>query len=450
MPAIIFAGFFNKINFLFYGNFHQNVLKLISTLILLLMKIRVFITCFLFFSFVLGFSPAFAIDDENKIPPAQDDFRIIKKENIINKKNNWLKFGEILKDDVVTLDETIDGDSIEGVRYDDDDELDFKLFAEKTFADKKAIKFERGFVNEISGELRFQGVASFDDVGRSRRSATYPFDINAVIQSKFGDNKYRFFTEYAFARDVSDLSNEFFGKFSNLYVERYINQNNKIRIGVSRSPIGLEGSMSSFSLPFANRAQISREFGDAISTGVSLIGYHKGFEYNLGGYSSTRFTQGFKDGAEFIGRIGYAPFYNQEGSYFRDLKFYIGSDVGHRHENYGVYSAAMLYEYKKFIMNFEYAYADGSNGDYFDPRKRQGFFTTIGWNFTPKLQLLFRYDYFDRDTNLSNAVNHEYTLGLNYFIFKQRLKFALNYVFSDDELTGKKSNGIYFLTQFFI
>ena len=208
--------------------------------------------------------------------------------------------------------------------------------------------------------------------------------------------------------------------------------------------------MSSFSLPFANRAQISREFGDAISTGVSLIGYHKGFEYNLGGYSSTRFTQGFKDGAEFIGRIGYAPFYNQEGSYFRDLKFYIGSDVGHRHENYGVYSAAMLYEYKKFIMNFEYAYADGSNGDYFDPRKRQGFFTTIGWNFTPKLQLLFRYDYFDRDMNLSNAVNHEYTLGLNYFIFKQRLKFALNYVFSDDELTGKKSNGIYFLTQFFI
>ena len=158
-------AFFVKINFLFYGNFHQNVLKLISTLILLLMKIRVFITCFLFFSFVLGFSPAFAIDDENKIPPAQDDFRIIKKENIINKKNNWLKFGEILKDDVVTLDETIDGDSIEGVRYDDDDELDFKLFAEKKFADKKAIKFERGFVNEISGELRFQGVASVDDVG---------------------------------------------------------------------------------------------------------------------------------------------------------------------------------------------------------------------------------------------------------------------------------------------
>lgn len=403
---------------------------------------------FLFLIF-LSNAPSNSIEAESSIPSEKNEFKIIKKESLID-KDKLLKFGEVLKDEVVTLDETIDGDSIEGVEYFDGDDLDFKLFAEKTFADKKAIKFERGFVNEISGELRFQGVASFDDVGSASRSTTYPFDINAVIQSNFGENKYRFFTEYAFTRDVSDLSNEFFGRFSNLYVERYINKNNKIRIGVSRSPIGLEGSMSSFALPFVNRAQISRHFGDAISTGVSLIGHKNAFEYNLGGYTSTRFAQGFKDGAEFIGRIGYSPFYNQEGSYFRDLTFYMGADVGHRHDTYGVYSAAMIYEYKKFIMNFEYAYADGSNGDFFDPRKRQGFFVTAGWNFTPKLQLLLRYDYFDQDTSLHNAINHEYSIGLNYFIFKQRLKFALNYVLADNRLTGKTSNGIYFLTQFFI
>ena len=88
--------------------------------------------------------------------------------------------------------------------------------------------------------------------------------------------------------------------------------------------------MSSVALPFAHTAQISREFGDAISTGISFIGNKGALEYNMGGYTSTRFTQGFKDGAEFIGRIGVKPFYKQEGSYFKKLKLYADTDVGHR------------------------------------------------------------------------------------------------------------------------
>ena len=223
-----------------------------------------------------------------------------------------------------------------------------------------------------------------------------------------------------------------------------------MRIGTSRAPIGLEGSMSSFALPLINRAQISRNFGDAIATGVSFLGNKNGFKYNLGGYTSTRFTQGFDDGAEFIGRIGYQPFYKSEGSYFKDLTFYTGADVGHRQKDYQVYSAAVNYEYKKLLMNVEYAYANGSNGDYFVQDKRQGFFTTVGWNFTPKVQLLLRYDCFDPNTSVSGDLNHEYTAGLNYFIFNQRLRFAVNYVFKDNKATNSQSNAIYFLTQFFI
>lgn len=360
-----------------------------------------------------------------------------------------VKKGEVLKDKIITLDETIDGDTTTDVEFDDDDNLDFRLFTEKTFAKKKSVQFDNNFINEISGELRFQGITSFEEK-RGNLNTTFPFDINAVAESKFGSKKYRFFTEYAFTRNTDDIGNAFFGKFSNLYIERNFSKNHKMRVGVSRSPIGLEGSMSSFALPFAQRAQISREFGDAISTGISFIGNKGAIEYNMGGYTSTRFTQGFKDGAEFIGRIGVKPFYKQEGSYFKNLKLYAGADVGHRGENYGVYSAALTYEYKKFLMNFEYAYADGSNGDYFDPRKRQGFFATAGYNITPKLQLLARYDYFDRNLDESKNINHEYSVGINYFVFKQRLKFALNYVFSNDEKTNTNKNAIYFLTQFFI
>ena len=394
-------------------------------------KLKIFLITLL-----ISFSPCCALVDDF------DD-----KKDLSKTKTNENK--ETFFDKIITLDETIDGDSIKGVVYDDDPfEKDFKLFAEKTFADKKTINFRDTFVDEISGELRFQGVWGLDRLG-DNISSTYPFDINGVIESKFLKNKYRFFTEYAFARDTSDMDNEFFGKFSNLYIEKKFSDNHKMRVGTSRSPIGLEGSMSSFSLPFVNRAQISRNFGDAISTGVSFIGKKNGFEYNAGGYTSTRFSQGFKDGAEFIGRIGYAPFHKQNNP-LKHLKIYTGADIGHRGENYGVYSTALTYEYKKFLMNFEYAYADGSNGDYYNPNSQQGFFTTLGWNFTPKLQALFRYDYFDPNTNIGSDSISEYSVGLNYFIFEQRLKFAINYVFSDNKYNNSNSNAIYFLTQFFI
>lgn len=388
------------------------------------------IFCFLFFS-----SPAFSVVDESSSELTKPKIKHYQ--------------GEILADEIIKLDDTIDGDSVKGVDFFDDDKLDFKLFSEYTFAKKKSIKFNTGPIDELSGELRFKGINSFENIDDSMTS-TYPFDINAVIESKFYENKFRFFTEYAFTRDTSNLDYEFFGKFSNLFIETNFSDAHKMRIGTSRAPIGLEGSMSSFSLPLINRAQISRNFGDAIATGVSFLGNSKGFEYNIGGYSSERFTQGFSDGVELIGRIGYQPFYKSEGSYFRDLTFYTGADIGHRQSDYQVYSAAINYEYKKLLMNFEYAYANGSNGDYFVPDKRQGFFTTLGWNFNPKVQLLLRYDCFDPNVNKSGDFNHEYTVGLNYFIFKQRLKFAVNYVFKDNRAINSQTGAIYFLTQFYI
>lgn len=353
---------------------------------------------------------------------------------------------EILLDDVIDLDNNTE---IIIDKTKDDNSLDFKLFAQKTFAERKTLKLERGLIDEISAELKFQGTNSFENL-ENHRSAKYPINFDLVLESKFNDNKYRFFTDYAFARDVDFLDNEFFGKFTCLFIERNINKNHLIKVGTSRSPIGLEGQMSSFGLPFTNRAQISRNFGNAISTGVSFVGKKDWFEYDIGSYTSTRYTQGFKDGMEFVGRVGFAPFYNKENDYLKNLKFYTGSAIGHRSENYQVYNTAITYEYKKFLANIEYAYANGSNGKTFVDKKQQGFFTTIGYNFTPKLQLLLRYDLFDTNTKTTDDINYEYSAGLNYFVFKQRLRFTLNYVFANNEKTNDKKNAIYFMTQLFI
>jgi len=313
---------------------------------------------------------------------------------------------------------------------------------EKIFTKKEA-KFDDGFINELSGEIRYKGRLEINDCDNDTH-AKYPFDITAAIESKFSDNKYRFYTSYEFTRDIKNADNDFTEKFSNLYIERNFNNKNKIRIGTRRAPIGYEGSISSYLIPFARRAQISRTIGNAVSTGVSFIGENEFLEYDIGGYTSTRFTQGFDDGMDFTGRIGIKPIKD------KNLKIYIGTDTGHKSKTYGAHFASINYENEKFLFSGEYAYANGYNGRQFSTNESQGAFLTAGWNITPKVQFLVRYDYFDPDINSNNNERVEYTAGINYFVFKERLRFALNYIFSNEKNSKKDGHGIYFLTQFYI
>ena len=377
------------------------------------------------------FNPVFCIEDKNK--------------------SEGKKSAQTFYDEIITLDENLDGDSSTASARDDDDFIlddKFRLGAQKLFAKQKKLVFKDSFLNEISGEIRYRGNLNFENA-LNDTDTTYPFDINGVIDAKFHKNQYRFFGDYAFARDVDDLDNKFFGKFSALYLERKINDKHLIRIGTSRAPIGLEGSISSFALPLAKRAQIARNFGNATATGISFIGSDKFYEYNIAANTSTRNTQGFDDGAEVAARVGFRPFFKKE-SPLQNLRIYGGANVGHRGEDYGVYSSAISYEYKKFLMNFEYAYANGSNSKFYVGEKQQGFFTTVGWNFTPKLQLLGRFDQFDPNNSSTNDIKREYTVGLNYVVYKQRPRFMLNYVFSQDEKTDINKNAIYFVTQVYI
>ena len=96
-----------------------------------------------------------------------------------------------------------------------------------------------------------------------------------------------------------------------------------------------------------------------------------------------------------------------------------------------------IYEYKKWWLNFEYSEADGYNGPagYVIDKKATGFYSTVAYKITPKVQALIRYDEFDPNKNVSNNKNREYTAGINYFIKGQALKFVLNYVFCQNDAT---------------
>lgn len=237
----------------------------------------------------------------------------------------------------------------------------------------------------------------------------------------------------------------------NLFADMYIATNkiphHRILIGHSRPPVGMEGAAGPFVLPFIARSQISRNFGTVRKLGARISGDYSLMDYDFGVYSSDTYFQEFFPGAEFIGRVDFKPLAKTDGKYGKLL---IGGsmDAGHRDNNFCVVGAHVQYDYKRFMANFEWAQANGYNGPsgFSTNKHASGFYTTLGYMLTKKLQLIARYDEFDPNREISNNNKREYSLGLNYFIKGQGLRLILNYVFCQND-SARDSHKILLGTQ---
>lgn len=205
-------------------------------------------------------------------------------------------------------------------------------------------------------------------------------------------------------------------------------------IGHSRPGVGLEGAQSPYTLPFINRSQISRNFAAIRKTGVRLKGDYSLVDYDLGGYSSDTFFTEFMPGVEFDGWVNIKPFGKTDGRYGK-LVTGGGIVAGNRNStDYFVSGAYIGYRYKKFWTRMEYSVADGSNGGSgLTDKKRQGWYITLGYFVTKKLELLARYDVFDHDRTASSNIQREYSAGMNYYIKGQALKLIMNYIFCQSD-----------------
>ena len=240
----------------------------------------------------------------------------------------------------------------------------------------------------------------------------------------------------------------------NLFADMYIATNkiphHRIMVGHTRPPVGMEGAYGPFVLPFLARSQISRNFGTVRKLGARVSGDYSLIGYDFGVYSSDTYFQEFFPGAEFIGRVDLKPLGKTDGKYGKLL---IGGsmDAGHRDNNFCVVGAHIQYDYKRFMANFEWAQANGYNG----PIGRSvdthasGFYATIGYMLTKKLQILARYDEYDPNHEIAHNNQREYSVGLNYFIKGQGLRLILNYVFCQND-AAKDSHRIMLGTQILI
>ncbi len=341
------------------------------------------------------------------------------------------------------IEDVIEEPILPDFNVEDDVTPTYKTGIEKIFMPKKIV-FESGFVNELEASVLYRGNLSMD----FNSFLGYEPYVQTTVKTIFGDRKNEIKFSISPLNEISHLKREFFGLFADVYYKRNLNENHSVFFGNIRTPVGYEGSLGIDETILVNRSQLANTFGNTRSTGIKFKGDFGYIGYDIGGYSSTRALQHFSDGLEFAGWLDYKPFYKQD-NLFKTLKLGAGLNTGYRHEGYLVSSFGAKWDYKKLHLTTEYGIANGANGSYgLMTDKAQGFNATVAYDLTDKLQLVGRYDIFDANLDIANNNTSQYTAGINYFIFGNRLRLLLNYVFEDNP--SKNKNMLFFLTQIMI
>ena len=257
--------------------------------------------------------------------------------------------------------------------------------------------------------------------------------MNVGFSGKFKSDKEKYTLLFDLTPDVfEDITHRF---LLDAHVETTRIKNHTILFGSSRPQVGYEGGNSAKTIPFLMRSQAARNFSNARKTGVKVDGRYKWLDYEVGGFSSDVRYHEFFPGVEGNVWVDFKPLANFDEK--KAGKLYLGGGVSGGERNskeFTVASSALRYDREKFWLRAEYQHADGSNGGSgITERKGYGYNLTLAYRLTKKLELLFRFDDFDKDKSISNNNTREYTTGLNWYILGQTARMMLNYVFCENE-----------------
>ena len=346
------------------------------------------------------------------------------------------------------------------VEYDSDKTLKEKLsdvyHLEIEHIDRPSYLFENILTKEYGGNSliekthvwgAFNGYWDYKINESSDNDSLFGFNaLNLGIDGDFKNNS----ADFRIMMGIIPQSHRNMTKnmFSDVYIGTNKIPHHRVMFGHIRPKVGMEGGNSAYTLPFLYRSQIARTYGQARRVGARIIGDYSLIDYEFGGYDSDTYFNNFFSGAEFVGWVNFKPLGLTDGKY-GSLKIGGGIDTGQRVDGFCVTGAYIGYDYKNFFANFEWANADGSNGGtsgYQNLNRSTGFYTTVGYRITPKLQIVARYDEFDPDKRIKHNNSREYSLGLNYFIKGQALRLILNYMFCQND-SAKDSHRIMLGTQ---
>lgn len=302
--------------------------------------------------------------------------------------------------------------------------------------DTMKMTFERGPIESLSPWVDYNGCFQNIWSGDNYQNTLYGINFQDVgINGKFrtkddpaSGKKTVFRIMYNTGKEI--VGNTYLQSFmADNYIMRYWTKDDQVLVGYARTSVGLEGAESPFTIPFFARSQISRTYGNVRALGIKAQGNHKLYDYSVGMFSSGRFFRDFFPGEEFVLLASVKPLGLTDGKYGK-LTLGGSIDGGNAESRFFVAGTHLNYEYKRLKATFEYASANGSNGSTgFTSADSEGFYGTLAYRITPRLQAVVRYDQFDPNKTKANDRRTEYTAGLNYYVKGQALKLMLNYVY---------------------
>jgi len=220
-----------------------------------------------------------------------------------------------------------------------------------------------------------------------------------------------------------------------------------VTVGQYKIPVSYEGSVNSSSkLLFAERALVSREYGDRRDLGLKLsktfkyVGYTAGV-WNGAGQNNLDNNKGKEVGLRL-------EVYPVEGLLIGGVAY---GTIGQREESGAKdrFEADLRYEREAFLFQAEYINATDRTGSEGVKVKGHGFSAALAYAFLDQtLQPVVRVGYLDPNTDsdlepTSQTAKDElfhFDLGVNYLIQKHEAKVLLNYL--RQEFDTKKPNNV--------
>jgi phosphate-selective porin OprO/OprP len=213
-----------------------------------------------------------------------------------------------------------------------------------------------------------------------------------------------------------------------------------LRFGQFLVPFGVESAVSTADLDMINRSQPvdklapGRDIGTlGRDVGLALTGKFSLFEYTAGVFNGAGANKAdTNDKKDFAGRFGLRPleFLSVGASLYKGSYSATVGAPSVRRDRTGI-DAGLTFG--NVSLKGEYIRAVD------DATDKRGWFAQAGWFVLPKtLQVLAKFDGFDKDTAAANDRTNLSTIGLNWF-FADRTKIQVNYEYLRNE-SGRMVN----------
>lgn len=321
-------------------------------------------------------------------------------------------------------------------------------------ADKKSIKYGFGEDFKLSGAFQFKYAGNIQK-GADNYNPNFSVPYSEVrISGKVAPH-----INYM----ASMLPNRTWGGSSSTttsgaiigdaFVSTDILPHHLVYFGQTRTPIGIEGTTSPALLNSIDRSQIARNFSNFRDIGIKVAGNWPLFDYTIGAFNGS--GENYKDVSDsmaFGGWVVAKPLYKlpQYGKLEIGAGYYrqgngnsTNTALSSRYETQ-TWGTSLGYKYKKVGLKSEWAIRRGYASQ---DTVARGMFVETTYDLTKKVQLLAKYDIFDPNQRGIHNINTEYTLGTNYFMANNNIKFQVNGVAVSNQ-AGGDSKRLMVLTQY--